>query len=165
MKIANNVTELTGNTPLVRLTSISKDTGTTALGKCEFLNPTYSIKDRIGDSMIQDAIKSGKITQNTKIIEPTSGNTGIALASTCASLGLQLTLVMPSSMSAERKRLLAALGANLILTGPELGMRGAVQKAVELQQADPSNSYILQQFENLANPKTHEMTTAERDIR
>jgi cysteine synthase A len=160
MKIANNITELIGNTPLVKLTSISKQASATVLGKCEFLNPTHSVKDRIGNSMIQEAIKSGKIVQTTKIIEPTSGNTGIALAGVCASLGLELTLVMPSSMSIERRRLLSALGANLVLTNPELGMKGAVERAVKIYQKDPSNSYIPQQFENLANSRIHELTTA-----
>ena len=160
MKIANNITQLVGNTPIIKLQYGSTHTNNTILGKCEFLNPTYSIKDRIGYNMIQDAFDNGKIHKNSNIIEPTSGNTGIALASVCASLGLKLTLTMPSSMSIERRKLLKALGANIVLTDPKLGMSGAISEAMKIKDKDPENSYILQQFDNLANPKSHLMNTA-----
>jgi len=155
--IAANVTELIGNTPLVRLNHVSNEA--TILGKCEFLNPTHSVKDRIALGMIQAGLNDGKITKDTQIIEPTSGNTGIGLAMVCASLGLKLTLTMPSSMSVERRKLLQALGAELVLTPPEFGMKGAVQKAEELGQIT-QNSFIPQQFANPANPAAHEATTA-----
>ena len=155
--IAANVTELIGNTPLVRLNHVSNEA--TILGKCEFLNPTHSVKDRIALGMIQAGLNDGKITKDTQIIEPTSGNTGIGLAMVCASLGLKLTLTMPSSMSVERRKLLQALGAELVLTPPEFGMKGAVQKAEELGQST-QNSFIPQQFANPANPAAHEATTA-----
>jgi cysteine synthase A len=160
MKIANNITQLVGNTPIIKLQYGSTHTNNTILGKCEFLNPTYSVKDRIGYNMIQDAFDNGKIHKNSNIIEPTSGNTGIALASVCASLGLKLTLTMPSSMSIERRKLLKALGANIVLTDPKLGMSGAISEAIKIKDKDPENSYILQQFDNLANPKSHLMNTA-----
>jgi cysteine synthase A len=160
--IANNVTELIGNTPLVRLNHVSDEA--TILGKCEFLNPTHSVKDRIALGMIQAGLKDGSITKETHIIEPTSGNTGIGLAMVCASLGLKLTLTMPSSMSIERRKLLQALGANLVLTAPELGMKGAVEKAEELGKTAP-NSFIPQQFANPANPTSHETTTAQEILK
>ena len=159
MKYANNITELIGNTPLVKLQGASNTTGATVLGKCEFMNPSHSVKDRIGTNMINAAIKAGLITKDTTVIEPTSGNTGIALASVCAALGIKLVLTMPSSMSIERRRLLKALGADLVLTAPEKGMKGAIEKAVELQEATP-NSFIPQQFANAANPEIHRLTTA-----
>ena len=159
MKIANNVTELIGNTPLVRLNKASKQTGSTILGKCEFMNPTSSVKDRIGFNMVNVALESGIINQDTTIIEPTSGNTGIALASVCAALDLKLILTMPESMSIERRNLLKALGAELVLTPAPLGMKGAIEKAGELQETTP-NSHILQQFQNPANPDIHRRTTA-----
>jgi len=159
MNIANNITELIGNTPLVRLNTPSALTGATILGKCEFMNPTSSIKDRIGFNMIKEAMRRGDINKDTNIIEPTSGNTGIALASQCASLGLNLTLTMPDSMSIERRALLVALGASLVLTPAKEGMKGAIKKANELAQKD--NSLILQQFENKDNPAIHEKTTAQ----
>ncbi len=159
MKIANDVTELIGNTPLVKLKALSKATGTTILGKCEFMNPTHSVKDRIGANMIKEALKSGKINKDTTIIEPTSGNTGIALASVCAGLGLNLILTMPSSMSIERRQLLSALGAELVLTEPKFGMKGAIEKANELANSI-KNSFIPQQFANEANPDAHRKTTA-----
>ncbi len=158
-KIANDVTELIGNTPLVRLNKASELSGCTVLGKCEFMNPTSSVKDRIGFSMIDSALKDGTINENTTIIEPTSGNTGVALASVCAAFNLKLVLTMPESMSIERRNLLKALGAELVLTSAELGMNGAISKANELQ-ATISNSHVLQQFENPANPAIHRRTTA-----
>lgn len=159
MKYANNVTELIGNTPLVKLNALSEQTGALILGKCEFLNPTHSIKDRIAFNMINEALKSGKIDKNSTIIEPTSGNTGIGLASVCASLGIKIILTMPSSMSLERRQLLSALGAQLVLTEAPLGMKGAITKASELAQSIP-NSFIPQQFANQANPEIHKKTTA-----
>lgn len=157
---ANNVTELIGNTPLVKLRNASEISQALVLGKCEFLNPTHSVKDRIGLNMIKTALDNGQITKESVIIEPTSGNTGIGLASVCASLGLKLILTMPSSMSIERRKLLAALGAELVLTEPTLGMRGAVEKAQELSQSIP-NSFVPQQFANVNNPAIHYATTAE----
>ena len=159
MKYANNITELIGNTPLVKLQAASNASGATVLGKCEFMNPSHSVKDRIGTNMINTAIKAGLINKDTTVIEPTSGNTGIALASVCAALGIKLVLTMPSSMSIERRRLLKALGATLVLTPPEKGMKGAIEKAIELKEETP-NSYIPQQFENAANPEIHRITTA-----
>ena len=159
MKYANNITELIGNTPLVKLQAASNASGATVLGKCEFMNPSHSVKDRIGTNMINTAIKAGLINKDTTVIEPTSGNTGIALASVCAPLGIKLVLTMPASMSIERRRLLKALGATLVLTPPEKGMKGAIEKAIELKEETP-NSYIPQQFENAANPEIHRITTA-----
>lgn len=157
---ANNVTELIGNTPLVKLNVASTQSDALVLGKCEFLNPSHSVKDRIGFNMIKTALDKGLIDKNSIIIEPTSGNTGIGLATVCASLGLKLILTMPSSMSIERRKLLAALGAELVLTEPALGMRGAVNKADELGEQTP-NSFVPQQFANEANPAIHYQTTAE----
>ena len=151
MKIANNVGELIGNTPIIKLKS-------GIYAKCEFMNPTSSIKDRIGFNMIKEALKRGDINQDTNIVEPTSGNTGIALASQCASLGLKLTLTMPESMSQERRDLLIALGATLVLTPASKGMKGAIAEANKIAQKD--NSIVLQQFENKDNPAIHENTTA-----
>lgn len=159
MNIAANITELIGNTPLVRLNALSAQTGAIILGKCEFMNPTSSVKDRIGFNMIKTAMDEGKITADTLIIEPTSGNTGIALASICAALGLKLTLTMPESMSIERRNLLQALGANLVLTPASLGMKGAIDEAKALVESTP-NAIILQQFANPANPDIHRRTTA-----
>lgn len=158
MKYAKNVTELIGNTPLVQLNKASVN-DTTVLGKCEFMNPTHSVKDRIGNNMIQVALEQGLIKEGTTVIEPTSGNTGIALASVCASLGIKLVLTMPSSMSIERRKLLKALGAQLVLTEPEKGMKGAVDKAQELGE-QTENSFVPQQFANEANPAIHRKTTA-----
>ena len=158
MKYANNVTGLIGNTPLVKLQKASTN-GTTVLGKCEFMNPTHSVKDRIGLNMIQTALDNGDIQKDTTIIEPTSGNTGIALASVCAAFGLKLILTMPSSMSIERRKLLKALGAELVLTEPAKGMKGAVDAAKELANETP-NSFVPQQFANPANPEIHRLTTA-----
>lgn len=164
MNIANNITELIGNTPLVRLNFPSQQTGATILGKCEFMNPTSSVKDRIGFNMIKDALDKGLIKASTRIIEPTSGNTGIALASICAALGLKLTLTMPESMSMERRNLLKALGAELVLTPAAAGMKGAIDSAEELQST-LDDAIILQQFQNPANPEIHRLTTAKEILR
>ncbi len=164
MNIANNITELIGNTPLVKLNHPSLKSGATILGKCEFMNPTSSVKDRIGFNMIKDALDRGLIKGNTRIIEPTSGNTGIALASICAALGLKLTLTMPESMSLERRNLLKALGADLVLTPAAAGMKGAIDKAQELQES-LDDAIILQQFQNPANPEVHRLTTAKEILR
>ncbi|MFA5214885.1 cysteine synthase A [Sulfuricurvum sp.] len=158
MKIAANITELIGNTPLVKLKYAENKT--TLLGKCEFMNPSGSVKDRIGSNMILRAIERGEITPESIIVEPTSGNTGIALASVAANLGLKLILTMPSSMSLERRRLLAALGAQIVLTEPEKGMGGAVTRAAELAQTLPG-AVLLQQFNNPDNSEIHRTTTAE----
>ncbi len=157
---AHNVTELIGNTPLVKLNQASNASNALVLGKCEFLNPSHSVKDRIGLNMIKTALANGQINHESVIIEPTSGNTGIGLATVCASLNLKLILTMPSSMSIERRKLLAALGAELVLTEPSLGMRGAVEKATELSRTIP-NAFVPQQFANESNPAVHYATTAE----
>jgi len=164
MKFAENVTELIGNTPLVKLQAASEESGATVLGKCEFMNPTHSVKDRIGTNMIKEALEQGLITEGTTVIEPTSGNTGIALASVCAGLGIKLVLTMPSSMSIERRKLLKALGAELVLTEPEKGMKGAVEKANELAEKT-ENSFVPQQFANGANPDVHRKTTAQEILK
>lgn len=157
MKVASSVINLIGNTPLVRINSFSKNAE--ILAKAEFLNPSHSIKDRTAFSMIDDAIKKGKIDKNTTIIEPTSGNTGVGLAMVCAYYGLKLILTMPSSMSIERQKLLKIYGAKLVLTDPSLGMKGAVEESKNIA-SKTTNSFIPSQFENPANPKIHELTTA-----
>ena len=154
-KIAKNISQLVGNTPIIQLNNINSN----IYGKCEFMNPTSSIKDRIGMNMIVQAIKDGIVTKYSHIIEPTSGNTGVALASQCASLGIKLTLTMPESMSIERQKLMKIFGANVILTPANEGMNGSINKAVELKNMD-ENSIILQQFKNPNNPLIHEKTTA-----
>jgi cysteine synthase A len=161
MKIANNITELIGNTPLVRLNKLSEGLHADIVLKLEFFNPLSSVKDRIGLAMIEAGEKAGKIIKGkTTLVEPTSGNTGIALAFVAAVKGYKLILTMPETMSLERRALLRALGATLILTpGPE-GMRGAIAKAKELAASDP-NYFQPQQFDNPANPEIHRKTTAE----
>lgn len=160
MNIANNVTELVGNTPLVRLNKLTEGCGATVAVKLEFLNPAHSVKDRIAVAMIDAAQAAGRIGPETVILEPTSGNTGIGLAMVCAARGIKCAFVMPETMSRERRLLLKAYGAELILTpGPE-GMGGAIKKARELAEAD-SRYLIPQQFENPANPEVHRQTTAE----
>lgn len=160
MPIFDSVTELVGRTPLIRLSKLSKDLPGHVIGKAEYFNPMSSVKDRIGKAMIEDAEQSGKLYQGVTVIEPTSGNTGIALGFICAARGYKLILTMPDTMSLERRALLKALGAELVLTPGALGMRGAVEKANLLQQT-MENAIILQQFENPANPRIHEQTTAQ----
>ncbi len=160
MKIYNDITETIGRTPLVRLNKVTAGLNATILLKCEFFNPLGSVKDRIGAAMIEAAEKAGLINKDTEIIEPTSGNTGIALAFVCAAKGYKLTLTMPESMSIERRILLAMLGAKIVLTPAAEGMRGAVNRANELA-AEHKNSFIPQQFQNPANPEIHRRTTAE----
>jgi len=157
--IANSIEELIGNTPLVKINSLSNETDTTILGKCEFMNPTSSVKDRIALNMINEAIKAGKITKKSTIIEPTSGNTGIGLAAICASKGLKLILTMPDSMSIERQKLLIYLGAKLVLTPAAEGMNGSIEKANALAE-ELDDAIVLQQFQNPNNPDIHRKTTA-----
>ena len=157
--IANNIEELIGNTPIVRINALSSETGATILGKCEFMNPTSSVKDRIAFNMINEALKSGEINHSTTIIEPTSGNTGIGLAAICAAKGLNLILTMPESMSIERRRILTHLGAKLVLTPATEGMSGAISKAASLEK-ELDNAKVLQQFNNPHNPSIHRTTTA-----
>src|SRR5512147_2679377 len=160
MKIANNVTDLVGNTPLVRIQRLAEGTVADVVAKLEFFNPAHSVKDRIGVSMIDAAEKAGLIKPDTIIVEPTSGNTGIALAMVAAARGYKIVLTMPETMSKERRALLRGYGAELILTpGPD-GMNGAIKKAEELAAAD-SRYIIPQQFQNPANPEIHRKTTAE----
>ncbi len=155
MKVANNITEIIGSTPMLKI----RDFGENLYAKAEFLNPGYSIKDRIAFAMLNEALKSGKISKNSVIIEPTSGNTGVGLAMVAAALGLKAIFTMPSSMSKERQLMLKAYGAQLELTEPSLGMKGAVDKANELAK-NLANSFIPSQFDNKENPKIHYETTA-----
>jgi len=158
-RIYNNILETVGRTPLVRLNKVTAGLHATILLKCEFFNPLSSVKDRIGMAMIEDAEQRGVINADTVIIEPTSGNTGIALAFVAAAKGYKIILTMPETMSVERRTLLAMLGAELVLTPGTEGMRGAIAKAEQLAKETP-NSWIPQQFENPANPAVHQRTTA-----
>ena len=160
MRIANDVTQLIGNTPLVRLRRLTEGVTADVVAKLEFYNPAHSVKGRIGVSMIEAAEKAGKIKPDTIILEPTSGNTGISLAFVCAARGYKLTLTMPETMSKERRILLKAYGAEVILTPGSEGMPGAIKRAEELAAGDP-RYFIPQQFKNPANPEIHRKTTAE----
>ncbi len=160
MKIANNITELIGNTPMVRINRLTEGAHASVAAKLEFYNPAHSVKDRIGVAMIDAAERAGKITPDTIILEPTSGNTGIALAFVCAARGYRCTLIMPDTMSRERRMLLRAYGAELILTPGSEGMAGAIRRAEEMAASDP-RYFIPQQFQNPANPEIHRRTTAE----
>ena len=157
-KTFNNVTQTIGDTPMIRINRLVPEGQATVFAKCEFFQPLNSVKDRIGVAMIEAGERDGKINKDTHIIEPTSGNTGIALAFVCAAKGYKLTLTMPESMSVERRSLLRALGASLVLTPAAEGMRGAIAKATELV-ATSQNGFMPQQFDNPANPAIHEATT------
>ncbi|MGH7214180.1 MAG: cysteine synthase A, partial [Tepidisphaeraceae bacterium] len=159
-RIFNDITETMGGTPLVRINRLVPQGQATVLAKCEFFNPLSSVKDRIGVAMIESAEAAGKIDRDTVIVEPTSGNTGIALAFVCAAKGYKLVLTMPESMSLERRRLLKALGAQVVLTPAAEGMRGAINRAEELLK-EHKKSFMPQQFQNPANPEIHKTTTAE----
>src|ERR1700759_2691609 len=156
----DSVTDTIGGTPLIRIERGIPPGGATVLAKCEFYNPLSSVKDRIGLAMIEAGEKAGKVDKDTVIVEPTSGNTGIALAFVCAARGYKLILTMPESMSIERRRLLKALGAQVVLTPAAEGMKGAIQKAESILK-EHSKSYMPQQFQNPANPEIHRKTTAE----
>jgi cysteine synthase A len=160
MKIANDITDLIGNTPLVKINKITRGCVAKVIAKLEFFNPLHSVKDRIGYAMIKSAEEKGIINKETVIIEPTSGNTGIGLAFVCAIKGYRLILVMPESMSIERRKLLKALGAEIVLTPAEKGISGAVEKAEELNK-EILNSFMPNQFKNHANPDVHYRTTAQ----
>lgn len=159
-QISKKITELIGRTPLLELETYNESHGlkATIVAKLEFFNPAGSVKDRIAKKMIEEALKHGEISKDSIIIEPTSGNTGIGLASVCACLGLRLIITMPETMSVERRNLMKAYGAELVLTEGSTGMRGAIEKAIELKAATP-NSFIPSQFDNPNNPRVHEETT------
>src|SRR6476469_2158610 len=159
-RIYNNIVETVGRTPLVKLNRVTAGVPATILLKCEYFNPLGSVKDRIGMSMIEDAEKRGVLKKDTTIVEPTSGNTGIALAFVAAAKGYKLILTMPETMSSERRTLLAMLGAKLVLTPGSEGMKGAIARAEQIAKETP-NSWIPQQFDNPANPDVHKRTTAE----
>lgn len=155
MKIAQNISDLIGNTPIIRLNNINKN----IYAKCEFMNPTSSVKDRLAMNMLDVALEDGTIDKDTHIIEPTSGNTGVGLAAQCASRGMKLTLTMPDSMSQERRDLMSAFGANLVLTPAKEGMTGSINKALQMAEKE-DNAIVLDQFSNPSNPEIHETTTA-----
>ncbi len=159
-QISKKITELIGRTPMLELETYNESHGlkSTIVAKLEFFNPAGSVKDRIAKKMIEEALKHGEINKDSIIIEPTSGNTGIGLASVCACLGLRLIIAMPETMSVERRNLMKAYGAELVLTEGSTGMRGAIEKAIELKAATP-NSFIPSQFDNPNNPRVHEETT------
>ena len=159
-KIFNNIVETVGHTPLVRLNHVTAGLNATIALKCEFFNPLGSVKDRIGMAMIEAAERDGKLTKDSVVVEPTSGNTGIALAFVCASKGYKCILTMPETMSLERRTLLAMLGAKLVLTPGAEGMKGAIAKATEIVSQTPG-AFMPQQFNNPANPEIHRQTTAE----
>ena len=158
-KIANDITELIGNTPLVKLSKITKDVEAEIVGKLEFFNPTGSVKDRIGVSMITEAEKKGLLKKDSVVVEPTSGNTGISLAFVCAVKGYRLVLTMPDTMSIERRKILEAFGAEIVLTPGSEGMKGAIKKAEEIVKKN-CKAFMPQQFNNPANPEIHRKTTA-----
>ena len=160
MRIAESITDLIGNTPMVKLKALSRETGTSIIGKLEYFNPLSSVKDRIAESMIAAAERAGMLSPGKLIVEPTSGNTGIGLAFVAAARGYKLTLTMPETMSLERVKLLKALGAKLILTPGDKGMKGAIAEAERVHSENP-DSFMPQQFENPANPEIHRKTTAE----
>jgi cysteine synthase A len=159
-KVYDSITQCVGNTPLIRMRRVTDGAGATVLGKLENFNPLWSVKDRIGVAMIEDAEAKGLIKPGTVIVEPTSGNTGIGLAFTCAAKGYRLMVTMPETMSLERRRLLKAFGAEIVLTPGDQGMRGAVTRAEELTRELP-NAFMPMQFNNPANPEIHRRTTAE----
>ena len=159
-RIYDDITQTVGNTPLIRLRRVTEGCHAEVVAKLENFNPLWSVKDRIGVAMIDAGELSGKINKDTQIVEPTSGNTGIGLAFTCAARGYKLTVTMPDSMSIERRRLMKAFGAEIVLTPAAKGMRGAVERAEEIVKNTP-NAYMPQQFENPANPEIHRKTTAE----
>lgn len=165
-KIANNLTDLIGNTPLLELTNYEKEKGLKAhlIAKLEYFNPLGSVKDRVANAMIEQGIADGTINKDTVLLEPTSGNTGIGLAFAAAAKGLRLILTMPETMSVERRKIVYALGAEVVLTPGYAGMKGAIKKAEELKE-EYGNAVILQQFENEANPAIHTKTTAEEILR